>query len=160
MAQTEQLPLLVLGADHGGLELKETLKEWLAGQGYPLEDLGASSYEPTDDYPTYAFAVAERVSAAEADGRQAFGLLLCRTGGGMTIAANKVSGIRAVNVSSVDQAVQARQHLDANVLALSGDWLSTQEVADIVAACITTPFEENERHIRRLAAIAAYESEA
>lgn len=145
---------IYLGADHGGYELKEKAKSWLHDWGYQYEDLGAHRFDPADDYPHYAFAVAEKVAQEP----EAVGVLLCRSGGGVTIAANKVKGVRAVPVNSEQEAIHAREHNNANVISLSGDWLGDEQAQVILKRYLVTSFTAEERHQRRLAQIAQYES--
>ena len=104
-----------LGADHGGYELKETLKAFLRERGLTVSDFGAMSKDPADDYPDFAKPAAEAVAAGKAE----LGLLVCTSGVGVSITANKVTGIRAALVSDEEGAATCRQHNDANVLCLS-----------------------------------------
>jgi ribose 5-phosphate isomerase B len=136
---------IVLASDHGGLEQKESLKSWLTNQGYSVKDMGPENTASVD-YPDYAHVVAKLVKKGEAD----FGILVCGTGLGMAIAANKVSGIRAVPVTSVDFARLAREHNDANVLCLSGRFVADAENKNITRTFLETEFEGN-RHDRRIA---------
>lgn len=134
---------LALGADHGGFKLKETLKEHLS-QKVSVQDFGCNSAESTD-YTDYAQLVAQSVS----HGRAAFGLLVCTTGVGMSIAANKVPGVRAALVSDEETAVLARKHNDANVVCLAGKTIEPAAAARIVDVFLATPFEGG-RHERRI----------
>ncbi|MCL2680334.1 MAG: RpiB/LacA/LacB family sugar-phosphate isomerase [Coriobacteriia bacterium] len=143
---------IALAADHGGFDQKQSLKTWLVSQGYSLKDFGSDSASKSVDYPDYAHIVAKMVKKGEAD----FGILVCGTGLGMAIAANKVAGIRAVPVTSVDFAVLAREHNDANVLALSGRYTDDATNKNIVTAFLTTDFASevdgsSSRHARRVA---------
>ncbi|HEX7018345.1 MAG TPA: RpiB/LacA/LacB family sugar-phosphate isomerase [Patescibacteria group bacterium] len=146
---------IFLGADHGGYELKEKVKTWLTEWGYEYEDLGAHHLDPADDYPEFSFKVAEKV----AQNSDSLGLLLCRSGGGVTIAANKVKGIRAVPVASEKEAEHARAHNNANVVSLAGDWLTDDDAQQIVKTFLDTPYTHEERHQRRLDQISKYERE-
>lgn len=157
--------MIYLGADHGGFDLKEKMKTWLTAHGYAFEDLGNAIYDKDDDYPTYAVAVGQKVSEAEEKQEEAKpwadrakGILACRSAAGVVIAANKVQGIRAVAVTNKEMTVHARQHNDANVVALSGDWIDQHHIGDILEAFLSTEFSYEDRHIRRLAQIAMYES--
>ncbi len=152
---------IYVGADHGGFELKEAVKNWLADWGYDVEDMGALAPEPDDDYPNYAFAVANAVTKAVTTSGEgsAWGVLLCRSGGGMTIAANKVPGIRAVAASSPREAVHARENNNANILTLSGDWLDETKAKETLKAFLDTPFNTASHHQRRLTMISQYERE-
>jgi RpiB/LacA/LacB family sugar-phosphate isomerase len=134
-----------LGADHGGLELKETLKAWLHERGLTVEDFGALAKDPADDYPDFAVPVAEAVAA----GRAGLGLLVCTSGVGVTIAANKVSGARAAEIGDPESAALCRQHNDVNVLCLSGKKTPAELAKKILEAFINAKFEGG-RHERRV----------
>src|SRR5262249_22143997 len=135
---------VAIGADHGGYELKETLKQHLQKRGVSIADLGTNSKESTD-YPDYAQAVAHKVSIRPAE----FGLLICTTGVGMSITANKVPGIRAALVGDEETAALARKHNDANVLCLAGKMTGAEEARKIVDAFLNAHFEGG-RHERRV----------
>ena len=141
---------LAVGADHAGFELKEALKQHLERQGRTVHDLGAHSAEPTD-YPDYAQAVAARVVSREVD----FGVLVCASGVGMSIAANKVPGIRAAVARDEQMATLVRQHNDANILCL-GTGLKPEALREIITAYLTASFEGG-RHQRRVDKISALE---
>jgi len=134
-----------LGADHGGLELKETLKAFLRERGLTVSDFGAATKDPADDYPDFGKLVAEAVAAGQAE----LGLLVCTSGVGMSITANKVSGVRAALVDDVETAALCRQHNDANVLCLSGKKTTAELGKKILAAFINAKFEGG-RHERRV----------
>lgn len=136
-----------LGADHRGFELKEKLKEWLEDHGHAVEDLGAHALVPDDDYPDFAFAVAEKVTENAAEHR---GILFCGSGAGMDIAANKIKGIRATVIWSKESAEQARSHDDVNVISIAADWTPPEQAGEIVRMFLETPFSGEERHTRRL----------
>jgi len=133
-----------IGSDHAGFALKESVKAHLVEGGYEVADEGPPTEESVD-YPVYAGKVARAVAAGEAD----FGILLCGTGLGMEIAANKVRGVRAVQVSDPEFAKMARAHNDANVLTLAGRYTDEATAARIVDTFLTTPFEGG-RHERRV----------
>jgi len=135
---------VALGADHGGYELKETLKCHLQERGVSVNDFGATSVESTD-YPDYAQAVAQAVAAKQAE----VGLLVCTTGVGMSIAANKVPGVRAALVADESTATLARQHNNANVLCLAGRTLPPEQAKKVLDAFLKTGFEGG-RHERRV----------
>ena len=137
-----------MGTDHGGVALKDAIKKFLAGRQVEVRDLGAHTTEPSD-YSDYAVAVAEAVVEGAAD----CGLLLCTTGNGMAIAANRFPGIRATICMAPEFAVKARSHNNANVLVLPGCAIPTEEACKIVATWLDTPFSREERHVRRLAKI-------
>ncbi len=134
-----------LGADHGGLELKETLKAWLHERGLTVEDFGAAAKDPADDYPDFARPVAEAVARGAAE----LGLLVCTSGVGMCISANKIGGARAALVSDPESAILCRQHNDVNVLCLSGQKTSAEAAKKILEAFIQAKFEGG-RHERRV----------
>lgn len=146
---------IFLGADHGGFELKQDLLQWLNSLGYQVEDCGAYELDPADDYPDVALMVAEQVAADET--AEAKGIIICRSSAGVVMAANKVIGIRAVAALNPDLAKMSRQHNDSNVLGLGADVTDVAEAREIVSAFLETPFSQDERHVRRLAKIAAYE---
>jgi len=135
---------ITLGADHAGFTLKETLKEHLRKKGVSLVDFGTNSIESTD-YPDYAQAVAESV----ANGASEFGLLVCSTGVGMSIAANKISGIRAALVFDEEMATLARQHNNANVLCIGSKVTPPDKAIRILDAFLNARFEGG-RHERRV----------
>lgn len=142
-----------LGADHGGFTLKNTLLEWLKTQGYDAVDCGNTKLDPVDDFPEFAFAVADRV-AGDAGSR---GIVLCRSAGGMTIAANKVRGVRCVTAVNTKDVTHNRGHDDANVLAIAGDYITEREAKELVNVFLTTPWIGDERFVRRLNKIKARE---
>jgi len=134
-----------LGADHGGLELKETLKSWLQERGLTVADFGARSKDPGDDYPDFAKPVAEAVAAGKAE----LGLLICTSGVGMSISANKVSGVRAALIGDAESAALSRQHNNVNVLCLSGKKTPPEIARKILEAFLNAKFEGG-RHERRV----------
>ncbi|MCX6767601.1 MAG: ribose 5-phosphate isomerase B [Candidatus Micrarchaeota archaeon] len=136
---------IALGSDHGGYAAKEALKPVLASLGHEAKDFGTTSAEPVD-YPVYAFKVGEEVAA----GRFERGILLCGTGIGMGIAANKVKGIRAAVCWSADAARLSRAHNDANVLCIGARLLSAGQIEEIVRVWLLTAFSGDERHVRRI----------
>ncbi len=138
---------IAIGSDHAGFELKEHLKRFLEAQGHPLEDCGTVDTQPVD-YPDVAWKVAEAV----AGGRCQVGILVCGTGLGMSITANKVPGIRAALCHDSYTARLAREHNDANVLAIGGRTTGTGLSEEIATIFLTTPFA-GERHARRVAKI-------
>ena len=137
---------LAIGADHGGFELKEQLVADLRAAGIEVLDKGPAVMDPADDYPVYGAAVAEAIVRGEAD----CGILVCRSGAGMGIVANRFHGVRAVVASGKDIAVKSREHNASNVLVLSGDNMTAAEAKDVVTAWINTPFSGDDRHARRL----------
>lgn len=142
---------IYIGADHGGFELKENIKIWLKELGYRVEDLGANSLVSDDDYPDFAVAVATKVAAESKTVEEYIaGILLCRSGGGMVIAANKIKGIRAVSVFDEQSAVLAKKKNDANVISISADLTAEDQVKEIILAYLEANFSGEERHVRRI----------
>jgi ribose 5-phosphate isomerase B len=142
---------VALGADHAGWELKEALKAWLIDQGHQILDFGTHSPDSVD-YPDYAAQVAEAVAADKVE----TGVLVCGTGIGMAIAANKVPGVRAATCTDLYTARMSREHNDANVLALGGRLLGDEAAAEILATWLDTAFAGG-RHRQRIDKIAALE---
>ena len=140
---------IALAADHVGFELKEKVREYLTSKGYEVEDHGPHSTEFVD-YPDFAEKVARCVAGKEAD----FGVLICGTGIGMAMTANKVPGIRAANCNDTLCARLAREHNDANILTIGGRLLDEATAQKILETWLSTPFAGG-RHQRRLDKIAA-----
>jgi ribose 5-phosphate isomerase B len=134
----------MIGADHAGFELKELIRETLSGKGLRLEDVGTFSTESVD-YPDFAIKVARAV----ADGRAKFGILICGTGIGMSITANRLAGVRAALCNDLFTARMARAHNNANILALGGRVVGPGLAQAIVQTFLETPFEKG-RHLRRV----------
>lgn len=139
-------PFIYLGADHAGYALKERLKAHLLEQGFECEDLGNTDLDPADDYPDYAALVAQKV---QENGNNR-GILICGTGIGMCIAANRYKNIRAVNASTPKQAEMSRRHNNANVLCLGGSAVPFWIARKIVSLWLNTPFDIAVRHRRRV----------
>jgi ribose 5-phosphate isomerase B len=147
------LPMkIAIAADHAGFSLKESVRAWLAEHGYQVEDLGPDGPESTD-YPDYAHAVAHRVASGAADR----GVLVCHTGIGMSIAANKVPGIRAAVAMNEEAVRLTRSHNDANVLALGALFTGAPDIERLLQAFLGTEFDGGERHVRRIGKIAKLE---
>lgn len=142
-----------IGADHRGFKLKEQIKVWLIGQGYTVEDCGAYEYDKDDDFPDFSFAVAEKV-AAHPDTR---GIVICGSAGGVTIAANKVKGIRCVWGVTEEDMEHNRKHDDVNVMGLASDYVSFDDITAIIDVFLKTEYLAEERLVRRLDKIAARE---
>jgi ribose 5-phosphate isomerase B len=143
---------IAIAADHAGFSLKEALRDRLSAAGHDVLDFGAFSGESTD-YPDYAVAVAERVASGEA----VRGILVCSTGIGMSIAANKVAGIRAALGTSDEGVRLTRAHNDANVIALGAKFLSAEDAERLVSIFLTTDFDGGARHAHRIEKISAIE---
>ncbi|MBK5231535.1 MAG: ribose 5-phosphate isomerase B [Thermoleophilia bacterium] len=135
---------IAMGADHAGFALKEAVKGRLEAAGHEVTDVGTHSAESTD-YPPFAAEAASLVAGDKADR----GVLVCGSGNGVAIVANKIHGIRAVNAHDVAEAEMARRHNDINVLTLSGQRLSSEEAAPIVDEFLKEGFEGG-RHERRV----------
>ncbi len=142
---------IAIGADHGGYELKQQIAKFLTAQGHQVQDFGTHSLESVD-YPDLAAPVAHAVAAGEA-GR---GIVICGTGIGVSIAANKVRGIRAAVCTDCYMARMAREHNDAQILCLGGRVLGTGSALDIVQVFLSSEFLGG-RHARRVGKISALE---
>lgn len=139
--------MIFLASDHGGYGFKEKLKQILLKAKVEYVDLGPDFFDSNDDYPDYAKKVALQViKRPEKD----IGILICRSGQGMCVAANKIKGIRAVSAWNEKLAFSTRNDDFANVLCLAGDYLKTQQVEKIVKVFIKTPFSKQVRHLRRV----------
>jgi len=143
---------IAMGSDHAGFELKEAVKAALEAEGHEVEDVGTHTAESTD-YPPFAARAAELVGAGTAER----GVLVCGSGNGVAIVANKIDGVRAVNGHDADEAEMSRRHNDANVLTLSGQRLSPGQAQPIVEAFLDAGFEGG-RHARRVNEITALET--
>lgn len=150
---------IVFAADHGGFELKETLKDFVASLGHEVEDVGAHTFDKADDYPPFILAAARRVAA---DPEHTRGIVIGGSGQGEAFAANRVKGVRAVvyygeparkqtdaDGNELSMIESTRNHNDANVLSLGGRFLSVDEAKDAVTRWLETPFSGEERHVRR-----------
>ena len=137
--------MIYLGSDHAGFHLKEELKKYLKEFGYEYEDLGNKELDLQDDYPDFALKVARKIS-----GTNSKGILICGTGLGMSIVANKIEWIRAAVCWDDYTAWKSRQHNDANILCLAGKVLDVETAKKIVHTWLETEFSGEERHLRRL----------
>jgi len=142
-----------LGADHAGFELKEYLRQHLAQAGLEVVDHGPPEYDAQDDYPPYCLRAAQAVVADPGS----LGIVVGGSGNGEQIAANKVRGVRAALAWNLDTARLARQHNDANVLAIGGRMHELDEATAFVDAYLAEPFSGDDRHARRIAMLAQYE---
>jgi len=143
---------MAIGADHAGFGLKETIKQYLVGRGIEVRDFGTTGKESVD-YPDYGRLVAEAVAAGECER----GVLVCSTGIGMSIVANKVKGVRAAVVYNVDVAVQSKAHLDSNVLVFGEKYVGPETALAAVERWLAASFEGG-RHERRLKKITDQEA--
>ena len=141
-----------IGSDHAGYKLKGFLAGWLRDAGYDVADVGAWS-EESSDYPDFAATVARAVASGVADR----GVLVCGTGVGMSLAANRVSGVRAAAVSEPVTARLAREHNDANIVCLGARIVGPEVAIDVVRTFLGTAFSNGERHVRRIGKIAELE---
>jgi len=139
--------MLYIGADHRGYKLKEALKIYLRELNYVWEDLGAKELNPNDDYPDFALAVAKKVAENPEENR---GILICGSGVGVDIVANKIKGIRSALCFDVKQAQMSRNDDNANILSLSADFISESLAKEIVKIWFETPFPGPECHARRI----------
>jgi ribose 5-phosphate isomerase B len=144
---------IALGADHGGYELKNIIREYLSQKGFEVRDLGTDSAESVD-YPLYGFNVGQAIIRKEAD----LGIVVCGTGIGISIAANKVKGIRAALCTNSYMARMAREHNNANILALGARVVGSGLALEIVDTFLSTAFS-GDRHSRRVDQIATFEKE-
>jgi ribose 5-phosphate isomerase B len=137
--------MLYIAADHAGYPLKEELKLFMEEMGVEFEDLGNEQLDPSDDYPDFAYRLAHHVL----DNEDSKGILICGTGAGMCIAANKVDGIRAALVHDDFTARDAAEHLNANVICLGGRVTDFETGKKLVKMWLETEFSGDERHLRR-----------
>lgn len=143
--------MIYIGADHRGFELKEYLKTSLIEQGYDVEDVGNFILDPDDDYVDPAIKVGEMIYGGMEGDR---GILICGSGHGVDIVANRFPGVRAIIGYNEDVVIQGRQHEDANVLVLPSDWMSSSEAVERTDLFFRTEVTHNERYDRRRSRIA------
>lgn len=146
--------MIYIGADHAGFELKEKIKNILTELGYKYMDMGNKKFESDDDYPDYAYNVARKV--ADTKGR---GILVCGSGVGVCIVANKIRRVRAVNVNNLRIAKMSRMHNNSNVLCLGQDYLEPGLVKKIIDIWLKTGFRMEEKYQRRVDKIEQIEDE-
>ncbi len=150
MLELQRIPMeIAIAADHAGFSLKEILRDALRAEGHQVTDYGADS-DVSTDYPDYAAAVAHSVAGGDAER----GILVCSSGVGMSIAANKIAGIRAALGTNPEEVRVARQHNDANILTLGARFTSPVEALELVDIFFSTNFDGGARHVRRIAKIA------
>jgi ribose 5-phosphate isomerase B len=147
-----------LGTDHAGLEFSRDLQEHLEREGHEVIDHGPVEYDPLDDYPSFCINAARAVVRDHRAGVEALGVVFGGSGNGEQIAANKVEGVRAALVWNLATAKLAREHNDANVIAIGARQHSIDEAILFIDAFIATPFSGEERHARRIAQLAEYET--
>jgi ribose 5-phosphate isomerase B len=142
-----------LGTDHAGYDLKAQLARKLAAQGYEIVDVGPARFDPEDDYPPYCLNTGARV----VDDHGSLGVVIGGSGNGEQIAANKVAGVRAALAWNVETARLAREHNDANIVAVGARMHPIDVATTIVTTFLTTPFSGSSRHAQRIALISEYE---
>ncbi len=145
---------VAIASDHAGFELKRELAEYLRQLGHDVVDLGSHTYDPTDDYPDYAEAIGEAVRAGEAER----GVLICGSGIGASVAANKLPGIRAGLAHDAYSAHQGVEHDNTNLLVLGSRVIGPDLARDLVRTFLAARFTGEERHVRRLAKVQAIEA--
>lgn len=146
-----------IATDHAGLELSHFLIRELTKQGHEVFDHGPTTYDPLDDYPSFCINAALAVVADKEAGVEALGIVLGGSGNGEQIAANKVKGIRAALAWNESTAKLAREHNDANVIAVGARQHSQEEVLHLIELFLAEPFSNDERHVRRIRKIGSYE---
>lgn len=151
-------PTIHIATDHAGLEFSHAIIDHLRAHGFTVVDHGPTSFDPLDDYPGFCIAAAEAVVAEQKAGGSALGIVLGGSGNGEQIAANKVIGARAALVWNDSTALLARQHNDANLIAIGARQHEADEVLRFIDTFIAEPFSGDERHARRIGQLAAYEA--
>lgn len=151
------LPTIHIGTDHAGFELSRRIQAVLTDRGYTVHDHGPTDFDPDDDYPAFCIATGHAVMRDYYAHRPSFGIVIGGSGNGEAITANKVPEIRAALVWSERTARLARQHNDANVIAVGAREHSPEEIIDLVQIFLEEPFTRDERHQRRIEQIAVYE---
>ena len=146
-----------IATDHAGLDLSHFLIDSLRADGHEVFDHGPTEYDPLDDYPSFCINAALAVIADETAQVEALGIVLGGSGNGEQIAANKVKGIRAALAWNLDTAKLARQHNNANVIAVGARQHTQDEVLELIRAFVAEPFSNDERHVRRISKIGVYE---
>jgi ribose 5-phosphate isomerase B len=146
--------MLYIGADHGGFALKKDITDFLDNKHIPFVDVGAKKLDPTDDYVDFAEKAASRVSKNAGKDKA---ILICRSGHGVCIDANKFKNVRAALCWDVSVAQASRNDDDANVLCLPADYISSGLAEQIVETWLSTPFSFEERHVRRLQKVKKFE---
>lgn len=147
--------MIYLASDHGGFKLKEQIREHLVAQGKFVADLGPEQLNPKDDFPDFVLPLAEKIAKEQGS----LGIVLCRNGAGVEVAANKVNGIRAVLSWDPLHAASTRADDDANVLALPADYIDSEKAFAVVDSWLATPYKKEERFERRLKKIESEENE-
>lgn len=149
---------IYIGADHRGFELKEKIKKWLVEWGHEVSDMGAHAFDPHDDYTLYAQKVASVVGDKDKEKDKVLGVLLCGSGVGVNIVANKLDGVRAGIGKSAEQVKVAREDDDMNILVIAADFTSEEEAKEMTKSFLETKFDKEARHKRRLSDIEKIEA--
>lgn len=144
-----------IGSDHAGLEFKNKIVQHLESKGHTVVDHGPHTYDPLDDYPVFCIPAAEAVAQEPGS----MGIVLGGSGNGEQMAANKVKGVRAALVWSIETAKLAREHNDANVISIGGRMHDEAFCLELVDTFLATPFSGDERHVRRIGLLSKYESD-
>lgn len=147
-----------IATDHAGLEFSQDLQAHLRAQGHDVIDHGPQTYDPLDDYPSFCINAARGVVVDQLSGLEALGVVFGGSGNGEQIAANKVAGVRAALVWNESTAQLAREHNDANVISIGARQHTVDEAKHFIDTFIATPFTHEERHARRIAQLAEYET--
>lgn len=148
--------LIYIGADHRGFQLKESLKKFLKERNYEVVDVGNVEYNENDDYPDFAKATAQAISEDFLNRR---GIVICGSGVGVDVVANKFDGVRSALVNNAEQAKLSRRDDNTNVLALAAEFINKKEAEKILTVWLETPFSGAEKYKRRLTKINEYEKE-
>ncbi|OGM91120.1 hypothetical protein A2999_01110 [Candidatus Wolfebacteria bacterium RIFCSPLOWO2_01_FULL_38_11] len=146
--------LIYIGADHRGFKLKESLEKYLKNQGYEIIDAGNGNLDKGDDYPDFAKLVARAISQDPINRR---GILICGSGAGVDIVANKFDGVRSALATNVEQAKMSRSDDDTNILSLAAEFTNEESAKEILNVWLKTPFSGEEKHKRRLEKISEIE---
>lgn len=146
-----------VATDHAGLEFSTVLQEHLTNAGHEVIDHGPKEFDALDDYPAFCINAAQAVARDQLQGIEALGVVFGGSGNGEQMAANKVPGIRAALVWSESTAVLAREHNNANVISIGARQHSVDEAIAFIDTFISTPFTNDERHVRRISQLAEYE---
>lgn len=147
--------MIFIGADHRGWELKGKIEKWLAGRGYEFEDVGAFEHDTDDDYVDYAVMVGQKVTE-----KNARGIVICGSGVGVDIVANKIAGVRSGLGFEMDQVHTARKDDNINVLALAADNMEEERAVKLVEQFLETEFVRSDKYLRRIEKIKRYEQSA
>lgn len=142
---------IYLGSDHRGFELKEEIKNWLSENNYEVEDIGDFVFDPEDDYVDFALKVAESIEGGDESDK---GILLCGSGHGMEMVANRFPHVRAILGFNDEVTVQGREHEDANILVLATDWVNGEQAVERVRMFLTAEKRDDARYERRRARMA------